>query len=156
MTQLPPKRTPNLDQALRPSLIAWGFCCCSPILYLLVAWFLQKTWLKGQGLYPLPHDTWLRILVALGVLCLILQIAHVLVKLRWKDKLQQTADTPSGFEASITKRTMTLIFFSELPVMLGFCLFLIQGNLDALFGFGLFAMLLYAQSHPRSQNPAFL
>lgn len=105
------------------------------------------------GFFPLPDELWLRCLIGVAVFCLVLQMLHTYVKFRWKRKLQDRELTLAAYEAAIRKRTMLLIFLSEMPVMLGFTLFVIQGNINATFGFGLVSMILYAQSHPRSMNP---
>lgn len=149
---LPP--TPELTDALRPITVLWGTCCFSPLLYLTCTWLLRR-WGMRDGLFPLNDDPWIGVLITLSLLAIALQIAHVLVRLRYKPLLIQARQHGiDELTKVLMRRTMLLMLFSEMPVFLAFGLFFIQGRVEPVFGFGLVSMLLYAQSHPKSMNPA--
>jgi hypothetical protein len=132
----------------------WGLCCCSPLVYLSVAWLVQRG-LDFEGLYKVTSDTWRMLLLSAAVIAVLLQTAHFIIRLRLRNKLETSMADPKTFMATLSWRTYGLIFMSEIPVFLGFLLWLLQGSLTPIFGFGIASMLLYAQSHPRSANPAF-
>ena len=138
----------------RQLVFMWGFCCCSPVIYLSLAWMAQR-WLGFTGFFDLATETWRNLLIGVGVIAVVLQVLHLVVRLRVREKLEQRMADPQGFMALLTRRTFGLIFLSELPVFLGFVLWILQGSLSPIFGFGIASMFLYAQSHPRSANPAF-
>jgi len=146
-------QTPELHDALRPITILWGTCCFSPLLYLTCTWLLRR-WGMTDGLFPLSKDAWLWALIGLSLLAILLQIAHILVRLRYKPLLNQARQQSiDEFAKVLMRRTMLLMLFSETPVFLAFGLYFIQGRVEPVFGFGLVSMLLYAQSHPKSMNP---
>jgi hypothetical protein len=132
----------------------WATCCCSPLLYLGASWVIRR-FTGGKAFYPLTHDRWIKSIIAISILSIVLQIIHIIIKLRAKAPLATAIPNTSAYIKLLTRRTFALIFVSELPVFSGFILSLLQGNLAPVFGFGLVSMLLYAQSHPRSANPAF-
>jgi len=142
---------PRFQQELRQLVFMWAICCCSPLLYLSVSWLLIK--IKLSGFYPLSHDVWISTLIGIALFSLALQLTHFFLKLRTRRQLATHLNDPAAFMKLLTRRLFTLILLCELPVFTGFCLFIIDGNLNAIFGFGLVSMLLYAQSHPRSVLP---
>ncbi len=138
----------------RQLTVLWGLCCFSPLIYLSVAWLVQRG-LDFEGFYKVSAETWRVLLISLAVFAVLLQIGHFIIRLRVREKLEQNMADPKTFMSTLSWRTYSLIFMSELPVFLGFVLWCVQGSLTPIFGFGIASMLLYAQSHPRSANPAY-
>jgi len=123
-------------------------------MYLALA-ALARTYLMrdGSGWFPVEPFTFSRLMIGLWVWVLMLQGLHVWVKWRTRTALAQTSAASEGFVRLLTRRTFILIGISELAVFAGFILFLVQGEYRPLFGAGVCAMILYAQSHPRSGLP---
>lgn len=142
-----------LASEVRRLVILWGACCVSPIMYLAAAAILQETLMNGGGFLPMSGEIWKNTLIGLGVWAVVMQTLHLLVKRRYKAQLAELAADTGGYMRLLTRRTMILISLSELTVFAGFCLFILQGDLLPVFGGGVAAMLLYAQSHPRSAAP---
>lgn len=155
--ETPENMPPGFDyvrEETRQLIFLWGLCCCSPVIYLSVAWLVQKS-IRFDGFIKVSPETWRMLIMGVAVIAVLLQIAHFVIRLRVRDKLEQSIADPKTFMATLSKRTYSLIFMSEMPVFLGFILWCLQGSLTPIFGFGIASMLLYAQSHPRSANPAF-
>lgn len=153
----PENDPPGFDyvrEETRQLTLLWGLCCCSPLVYLTVAWLIKRA-SDFSGMYPVSADTWRNMLIGVAALAVGLQMAHFAIRLRVRSKLEETIADPRRFMATLSWRTYALIFMSELPVFLGFLLWVVQGTLTPIFGFGIASMFLYAQSHPRSANPAF-
>lgn len=144
---------PELSEDLRRLTIMWGACCISPVLYLAATWFIKTYFMNGAGFFPLNRDVWSRALIGLIVLIVCIQGSHLLIKSRYRSRLANVISAPDNFIQVLTRRTLLLIFLSEMAVFTGFCLFLLQGDPAPVFGSGIVSMLLYAQSHPRSSLP---
>jgi hypothetical protein len=146
--------SPDLGGELQRLTIMWGACCISPVLYLGAAWVIRRYFMDdGDGYFPLSADGWSTALIALVVLLVTLQGVHLLIRYRFRDRLAAARSSTEEFIQILTRRTLFLIFVSECAVFAGFCLFLLQGEHAPVFGAGLVAMFLYAQSHPRSGLP---
>lgn len=152
MTDFAP--SPDITSETRNLVKMWALCCFSPLLYLGASWYV-KPYVPMEFLPRLSPDHLKRVLVIMGLGCLVIQGIHLAVRLRSRARLSAAASDTAQYAKRLTARTLTLIGLSELPVFSGFCLFVLQGDLRIVFGFGLFSMLLYGQSHPRSFNPLF-
>ncbi len=156
MTQ-PPEPTapvpPELAGEIHRLVIMWAICCISPMLYLTVAWAIKKYLMDGSGYLPLPADVWVKALICLAGFVILLQGLHIIIRNRFRPMLAAALPDVAEFIQVLTKRTLLLILISEMAVFTGFCLFMLQGSLDPVFGSGVAAMLLYAQSHPRNTLP---
>ena len=146
--------TPDISRDTGNMVKMWAMCCFSPILYLGASWYLRP-YVPMEAMPRLSPDLLTRVLVIMGLVCLVIQGIHLAVRLKSRARLAAVAGDPPLYAKRLLARTLTLIGLSELPVFSGLCLFLLQGDLRIVFGFGLFSMLLYGQSHPRSFNPLF-
>lgn len=133
---------------IRSLVMVWASCCCSPVIYLAVAWLCQRYgWAAWR---PVVQETWTGLIIALTVLAIVLQISHIFTKSRFGGKLRETRGEFTESLRLLTRRTYVLMAISEIPVFFAFLLFCVQGDVTPVFGFGLVSMILYAQSHPRS------
>ncbi len=142
----------SLNGEIQRLVVLWAFCCTTPLMYLAAAAITRGNFMAGTGYFPVSLAAWNKILICLAGWLIILQGLHFTIKYRSRAQLTQAASDSEIYLRRLTRRTYILITLSELAVFSGFCLFLIQGDLLPVFGGGIAAMLLYAQSHPRSAN----
>lgn len=156
MNEIPPEhnRSPiDFADEARRLVTLWAACCVSPIIYLSAAWVIKRYFMKETGFLPLGESAWSSAIILLGIVLILLQGLHVFIKRRFRVLLAAQHSQLEILLQVLTRRTLILIFISEAAVFSGFCLFLLQGEIAPVFGAGVVAMLLYAQSHPRSDIP---
>lgn len=147
-------RFPQLESVrdeLNRLKITWALCCASPILYLLFSQFIQDMYFsaKDMGFAQLPANYYRGVVIGCAAVVVAMQIIMLIVRKRHDGEMRNTAAKSAPLLLSIyTKRTFKLMLLSEVAVLLGFVLFLLNGQIAVLFAFGIAAMLCYAQSYP--------
>jgi hypothetical protein len=148
---------PRLD-TIKPDLIrlktTWMLCCSSPILYLMAANLIRTHWFQDGGLTKLtPIQEKVSLWIAGGIVAG-LQIALLVVWATYRRKLKESASHLSTLIRVYSRRTFFMMALSEIAALLGFALFLVNGQLPIVFAFGVASMLLYAQSYPSERGLA--
>ena len=101
-----------------------------------------------MGFSPLStqHFHWL--VMGSAVIALGVQALHVILRQRFSAPLGRNGRDVNELLRVYRNRTLSLMAASELPVLLGFTLFLVQGHLYPVFLFGLVSLIYYGQSYP--------
>ena len=146
-------RFPQLEQVrgdLNRLKITWGLCCASPILYLLFSQFIQSTYFtsKDMGFAQLSSNAYKIAIGAAVTLAFVVQAVMFVVRRRHAMEMRRTAKSAHQLVQIYTRRTFKLMLLSEAVVIIGFVLFLLNGQALVLLAFGIAGMLLYAQSYP--------
>lgn len=134
--------------------LMWGMCCASPILYLFFAQLVQQACFSADEmgfarLTPATYKWFFGSAIALGVA---VQLGMLWVRRTHRSKALVAARNPHQLLAAYQRRTVHLMLLSEVVVILGFTLFLLNGQAAMIFGFGIAGMLLYAQSYPSERE----
>lgn len=146
-------RNPHLDSVrddLNRLKLLWVVSSTSPLLYLAVSHYVKLTFFNPPtevGLAPLSpqHFTWA--VLACAVFAAGMQMVQLYLRRRYAGAMGQGKHVTSLLRL-YRNRTLALMAASEVPVLLGFGLFLMQGDLRVLFLFGLVSLVLYGQSYP--------
>lgn len=146
-------RQPELESVrddLNRLKLTWGLCCASPILYLLFSRFIQDTFFasNSNGFAHLPQNQYYIAIGIAGVLVLGLQVAMLVLRRRYQEKMRNSMKHPQQLLRMYSRRTFQMMLISEVAVVLGFVLFLLNGQASVVFAFGIATMLYYAQSYP--------
>ena len=150
---------PRLD-IIKPDLVRlktiWMLCCSMPMFYLVIAHLIRAHIFDGEqsGFASLPHVQYnylLWALIGLGMAC---QLVMLGVRMVYGKKLQAAAGNLSALIRVYSRRTFIMIGLSETTALLGFILFLVNGQFPVVFAFGIASMLLYAQSYPSERGLA--
>lgn len=151
----PPSTGENLSPQQRMNRLVslWAGCCFSPLLYLATAAFLKSYLMPENGWLPMQPATWSRVFMGLLIWLILLQGLHLMVKMFTNPQLALATGSDEIFFRILTRRTFILLALSEAAIAVGFCLFLLQGNTQAVLYSGIAAMLMYGQSHPRLALP---
>jgi hypothetical protein len=129
----------------------WGFCCSSPIIYFLVARFIETHWFDSpetKGFWSMSTRGYITLAASFVVMVMILQVAIVLVRRHYDAILRTLTSAPEVLLAVYTRCTFILLLLSETCVLFGFILFLVQGDIRPILPFGLCGLLFYAQAYP--------
>jgi hypothetical protein len=146
-------RIPQLESVredLNRLKITWGLCCASPILYLLFSQLIQQMYFSANemGFAQLSSSRYRGAIIGCGFAALVVQAVMLFVRKRGEQQMRRTAKSTHQLFQIYTRRTFKLMLLSEAVVILGFALFLLNGQTTALLGFGIAGMLFYAQSYP--------
>ena len=112
-------------------------------------WF---TAVRPKGLLGLTPEAYRATVAGFATVAAALQAAILLAKFRFGALVRGNADKPARVTQLCMWRTLVLIALSETAVLLGFMLFLVQGQMATVFGFGLVSFLYYAQSYPSARD----
>lgn len=150
-----PKLEPVRDDLNRLK-ITWGLCCASPILYLLFSQFIQQTYFtaKEMGFAQLPWNTYRVTVISAALLALTVQALMFYVRRKHEREMRSTCKSAHQMLKIYSRSTFKLMLLSEAVVILGFCLFLLNGQAPVLLAFGIAGMVYYAQSYPSESRLA--
>ena len=150
-------RFPQLEQVrdeLNRLKITWGLCCASPILYMLFSQFIKQVYFSPteMGFAQLPFNQYRAAIICAGAVALAVQGIMLVVRKRDASEMRRTAKSAPQLLKIYSRRTFKLMLLSEIVVLFGFGLFLLNGQATVLLGFGIAGMLLYAQSYPSERG----
>jgi hypothetical protein len=135
-----------VQEEIKKLKMLWGFCCCSPLLYLFVSWMLKKTLLSSDTFFKFPQ---LSDFISPYALIALAVVQAWVFFVQWLYIRKATPQPDSGARlVYYRRRTFALLAVSESGALMGFIVFLLCGDLMAMFVFGLAAMVFYAQSYP--------
>ena len=147
-------RSPELE-SIRSDLlklkIMWGMCCITPVLYLLIAQVIARNlflWQDTPGFFRLAPESYRALLLALGGFAVLVQGLILIVRYHFRGRMTTGIPHATKLLNCYTRRTLALVVLSELTVASGFVMFLLNGQLSAVFMFGLVGLVYYAQSYP--------
>ncbi len=145
-------RSPYLDSVrddLNRLKLLWILSTTSPLLYLAISRYIKLTFFTAteMGFAPLPVDKFQMMVIAFALMAAGVQIAHVVMRHRFSSGLQDGRNLTVLLRV-YRNRTLSLMAISEIPVVLGFILFIVQGHLWSIFLFGVASLFYYAQSYP--------
>ncbi|MGI8906209.1 MAG: hypothetical protein ACR2IE_06940 [Candidatus Sumerlaeaceae bacterium] len=117
---------------------------------MLFSQFIQQMYFtaKDMGFAQLPMGQYRAAVMCCAVLALAVQGVMFLVRRKHEEEMRRTAKSTYQLLRIYTRRTFKLMLLSEAVVILGFVLFLLNGQAAVLLGFGIAGMLYYAQSYP--------
>jgi hypothetical protein len=139
---------PTRDGELRRMRVFWGFCCASPLVYLLVAMWINGSYFSEPGgrgglINPDP-DARLRLWAAFVVCASTIAVALPLIRRRGTP---ETADRAAILRV-FRRRVLAQMALCDLAAFLGFVLFVLTADMRAVLVGGLVALLCYGQSYP--------
>lgn len=142
-------------EAMRVELVKlktmWSLCCFTPILYLLVAQIVASRVFASRevpGFIRLQDETYRALLFGAGGLAISLQGTILWVRRFYDTRMRSASRDAARLLHFYTRRTFVLVALSETMALIGFVLFLLNGQLSAAFCGGLIGMIFYAQSYP--------
>ncbi|MCX7019106.1 MAG: hypothetical protein WCK47_12795 [bacterium] len=129
----------------------WALCCLTPLLYMLIARAIDDSWFQPaarHGFVAMRGSTYIVVSGVFACAAGFLQILIFIVKRNYAAEIRKPALKPTEIMQILKKRTIILAAISESAILLGFILFLLRGDLAAMFAFGVLAFVYYAQSYP--------
>jgi hypothetical protein len=149
------ERKPNRDDINVKAELArlrtlWLFYLLSPLIYLIVAlvidYYIYKP--NNRSFVVLSDSTYRLLLLASGALGLAAEILILRFKPWFEKRILNALQDPALFRKRLTMRTFILAGICDLVALLGLLLFLVRGDIRAVFCFGLLALIYYAQVYP--------
>lgn len=152
-------RFPELDSVrsdLHRLKVMWIICCLSPLFYLFVARLISKAWFdfntQQHGFLGLSDRNYVILAAIFGALAVALQGVIIFLRQRYAAEMRRTGRSAMLLLQIYMRRTIFLMGLSETTIFLGFILFLLNGDIRAIFVFGLIGLFYYAQSYPSEQG----
>ncbi len=146
-------RDPQLD-AVRDDLnrlkLLWVVSTTSPLLYLTVSHYIRLTFFgppDDLGFSTLTAQAFQYAVGACAAVAVGVQALHFFLRRRFASDLRSGKHVTELLRV-YRNRTLALMAASEAPVLMGFVLFLVQGQQWTVFLFGALSLVYYAQSYP--------
>ncbi len=146
-------RNPQLDvvrEDLNRLKLLWVLSTTSPLLYLAVSHYIRLTFFgppDDNGFSPLSPQAFQIAFGACAAVALGVQGLHCYLRRRFDSELCSGKHVTELLRF-YRNRTLALMGASEAPVLMGFGLFLVQGQLWTVFLLGAMSLVYYAQSYP--------
>jgi O-antigen ligase len=151
-------RSPELEP-IRNDLVKlkvmWSMCCVTPILYLVIAQVITTNvfaWRETPGFFHVGNEAYRYLLMGVLGLALLAQGLIVYVRRFYERRMRSGSRHAAKLLQCYLKRTLFLVILSETTVLSGFILFILNGQLAAVFATGLVGLLYYAQSYPSERG----